>query len=118
MNQNRRRNRTQAEGEELIGEYVESGMTQREFCGREGISVGTLTYWLRRIGNTGMDEEAGRTSLVEVQVVEDGEPRVAKDHERPGYEIILSGERRLRIPTGFDADEVAVLLAVLEDGAC
>lgn len=118
MNQNRRRNRTQAEGEELIAEYVESGMTQREFCEQEEISVGTLAYWLRRISNPGMDEGTSPASLVEVQLVDDGEPQAAKDHERPGYEIILSGERRLRIPTGFDADEVAVLLAVLENGAC
>jgi transposase-like protein len=118
MKQNRRRNRTQIEGEELIAEYVESGMTQCEFCELEGISVGTLAYWLRKVGNTGMDEGAGRASLVEVQLINDGEPRVANEYERPGYEIILSGERCLRIPPGFDADEVAVLITVLEGDRC
>ena len=118
MNQNRRRNRTQSEGEELIAEYVESGMTQRAFCEREGISVGTLAYWLRKVGRAETDEGAGHAGLVEVQLIDEGEPRVAMGCERPGYEIILPGERCLRVPPGFDADEVAVLLSVLEGGRC
>jgi hypothetical protein len=34
------------------------------------------------------------------------------------YEIVLAGERRLRLPAGFDAGEVAVLLTLLGARGC
>ena len=101
-----------------MAEYVESELTQREFCDRNGICVGTLAYWLRKVGSADTATGQSDARLMEVQLISDDQPRVARDQERSGYELLLPGERRLRVPRGFDAEEVAVLLEVLEGGAC
>ncbi len=36
------------ERERLLGEYRESGKSQREFCEAAGISLATLGVWLRK----------------------------------------------------------------------
>ena len=118
MKQKQRLNRAQAEGEELVAEYVESELTQREFCVQKGICVGTLAYWLRKVSSAETAAGQSGARLMEVQLISDDQSRVTRDQERPGYELLLPGERRLRVPRGFDAEEVAVLLGVLEGGAC
>jgi hypothetical protein len=123
MNTTGRRNRDAAAGTRLVEQYVESGLTQREFCERQRISIGTLQYWLRRIG---AGEIAGRRAeppLVEVKLLgAGGAPKSSNAGSaaegRGGYEVVLAGERRLRISPGFDAEEVAVLVALLEGRGC
>ena len=113
------RNRSGAEGEELVEEYVESGETQREFCEERGLCVGTLQYWLRKVGGrieleeTDISEERSVAPFVEVKVTATGCP--TKGEDAPAYEVVVGNGRRLRIRGGFDVQEVATLLAILEE---
>ena len=106
----------------MIEQYVESGLTQRAFCERRRVSVGTLQYWLRRIAADEMSERRREPQLVEVSLLAAEMTKKAKTERaelaRGGYEVVLGGERRLRISPGFDAEEVAVLVAMLEERAC
>ena len=118
-----RRNRDAAAGRRLIEQYVESGCTQREYCDRERISIGTLQYWLRRIAAEEAGEIRSEPQLVEVSLA--GTMAMTKSTKaesaglaRGGYEVVLAGEWRLRISHGFDAEEVAVLVALLEARGC
>jgi hypothetical protein len=113
----------------MVTQYCESGITQREFCARRKVSVGTLQYWLRKLARDEEGRSPAAPQLVEVSLVktELGAGRWAAGRE-PGatmaanagrvYEMVLAGERRLRIPTGFDAGEVAALVALLEERGC
>ena len=123
MSTTERRNRDAARGTRLVEEYVESGLTQREFCERQRMSVGTLQYWLRGIAADESGESRAEPRLVEVSLL--GAAAVTKSSKsesamavRGGYEVVLAGERRLRISPGFDAEEVAVLVALLEERGC
>jgi hypothetical protein len=117
-----RRNRDAAAGARLIEQYVESGLTQREFCTRRRVSVGTLQYWLRRIVADESGERPTEPRLVEVSLLAAAMMEAPKAERaelaRGGYEVVLGGERRLRISPGFDAEEVAVLVALLEERGC
>jgi hypothetical protein len=117
-----RRNRDAAAGTRLIEQYIESGWTQREFCERRRVSVGTLQYWLRRIAADESGERPTEPQLVEVSLLAAAMTKAPKAESaglaRCGYEMVLAGERRLRISPGFNAEEVAVLVALLEERGC
>lgn len=61
------RRRSASEGARLAARYAASGVTQREFADREGVTMSALQYWLRkaRAGDEG-DEAAERFRFVEV----------------------------------------------------
>jgi transposase-like protein len=42
------RRRSASDGARLATRYEASGLTQREFAGRNGVTVSTLQYWLRK----------------------------------------------------------------------
>ncbi|WP_419649563.1 IS66 family insertion sequence element accessory protein TnpA [Thiolapillus sp.] len=44
---NKRRSRT--EWQALIDEQIASGLTQKAFCGQQGISLATFSYWRRKL---------------------------------------------------------------------
>lgn len=118
-----RRNRDADAGTRLIEQYIESGLTQREFCEGQRISVGTLQYWLGRLAGDEAARASAEPRLVEVNVIGAGAVTKTSSTESAvaaivGYEVLLAGERRLRIPPGFDAKEVAVLVALLEERGC
>ena len=128
MERTQRKNRDLATGTRMVTEYCDSGITQREFCARRKVSIGTLQYWLRKIARDEERRSPAAPQLVEVSLVkaEPGTARFAAGNG-PGvlaaeaarsYEVVLTGERRLRIPTGFDAGEVAALVSLLEGRAC
>ena len=118
MKKERRRNRSRAEREEILAEYVESGLSQVEFCLERGISVGTMGYWLRKAREfeEGVEEPAASGGFVEVQVTGGGMTPfpVAGMLETARYEVVLRDGKRLVIGTGFKTSEVAALLDVLE----
>lgn len=68
----------------------------------------TLLRWRRAFGE-GAGAVAG-TRFVEV--------RVDRGTDAAGYEIDLASGRRLRIPPGFDADEVVALLRIADAASC
>ena len=48
----------------ILAQFQKSGLTQRAFAKQEGVSLSTLTYWIRR--DRLEQEIKGTTSLVEV----------------------------------------------------
>jgi transcriptional regulator with XRE-family HTH domain len=57
--------RSAAEGRALVKKYEASGLSQRDFAGRAGITVAALQYWLRK-GRSEGEEESEPFRFVEV----------------------------------------------------
>lgn len=116
-----RRQRSAAEADGILGRYAESGLTQRVFAREAGIGVSTLQYWLRRKARMGMKghrRKAGspqtlsKVSLLEVELA--GEAR-GERRAREGYEIAWAEGMRLRVPSGFQEEEVRRLLLMIKE---
>jgi len=104
------------EWQKRVQRWKDSGLTAREFAAETGINAGTLQFWRYKLKH-GI-RPAARTkrkppsneilaSLVEVRA-----PVVADDDRR--FEIELGNGRRVRVGSGFDAETLRSLIAVLE----
>lgn len=51
-------------GTQLVKEYQDSGLGQREFCRKTGIKRSTLRYWLDRVKDYQVDDEVHFCELV------------------------------------------------------
>jgi transposase len=80
-----------------------SGLSLRAFAIREGLNVGSLCAWRRRLSPDG----ATSTSFVPV-VVSDSATRSTE-----GFEVVLRDGMALRIPPDFDEATLARLLRAL-----
>ena len=88
---------------EIIRECQESGLTNKEFCARRGISEKTYYYWLRKIRSTAV--EAIQPQLVRL---EDNAGSTSGDTIQIRY-----GEAELKLPADVDLKAVMVLLNAL-----
>jgi len=102
-----RRYRTQEEIQELISSYYRSGLTPQAFSSCNDVPLSSLHRYLRRHRET----EPSSSQLIPVSVA--GSRVLEETTDAPPFELHLSGERRLTIPPGFDADELSLLLDVL-----
>ena len=102
----RRPHRSPEEIAELLGEYHRSDLTQRAFADWKGLSLSSLSLWLRKAR-----ERGGREVTVE-------SPRLVpvrlRQSSGAGFELVISGGAILRIPADFDEDALRRLLEVLE----
>lgn len=84
-----------------------SRLSRGAFCRKEGISPVTLARWRREFpANAGPSPEQGR--FVEIRLPGAG--------GHSPFELELGDGRRLRVPPGFDADDLVRLLGVLARG--
>ena len=111
---------SRAEWQKRIERWRESGLTAEQFATELGINAGTLKYWKYRIGKDSKDSTAGlateqkprrsktprATSLVEVQAATMVAPS--------SFVLELGRDRRLQIPSQFEAPALERLLSVLE----
>jgi hypothetical protein len=107
-----RKRRTQAEIEELVREFLSSGMREMEFCRSRGLSWDTLNRYLKKQGHK--REGMGSVSrLVRVKVVgkKDGDGERGK---RTGLTVVVGRGRRIEIEMGFDGATLEQVVAVLE----
>lgn len=99
-------NTAEAKWRRLIAEQERSGQTVREFSAARGIAAGTMFWWrsaLRRRGK----------QLVPVRVVNG---RAAMDGSGPAalcFEVQLDDAMTVRVPAGFDEEELRRLLRAL-----
>lgn len=108
---------TEARWRRLIAEQERSGSSVREFATAKGISAWSLYGWRSRLGvagggargRTGRRRDAEEAELVAVDVVDGGRGVAASEPQL----LIEFGDVRVRVPQGFDADEVARLVRVL-----
>jgi hypothetical protein len=104
-----RRRRSRAEAGQLVAEYEASGLSQVEFCRKQGLSLATLARYRKwraqgnpAAGNRWVEvkESAGRPAL--------------EGGASSGLAVALPGGRRIEVGRGFDAHVLAQLLDVLE----
>jgi len=104
--------RTRGEVQQLVAEFVSSGMRRSEFCQSRGLSFSTLDRhlkkrrWKRRRKPV---SSAGR--LVKVELVARKSP---KQHEPScGLAVVLPGGRRIEVHRDFDTSTFESLVSIL-----
>lgn len=107
-----RKRRTQAEIEQLVTEFLSSGMREMEFCRSRGLSWDTLNRHLKEQGHRRDGTGSGRR-LVRVKVMGkkggDGERG-----NRTGLTVVIGRGRKIEIEVGFDGATLEQVVAVLE----
>jgi len=90
----------------------QSGLSVRKFAAREGLKAGSLSFWKWKLDRTGRPAEAPRIAplkfvelTAEIQAAPAG----------PSFEVVLVSGRVVRVPSGFDAAELARLVAAVEE---
>jgi len=89
----------------LIQLWKNSGLSVRAFCARHHITQPSFYAWRREL-----QQRDGATTFVPVQVVTDDHPASSTP-----IEILLTGDRSVRIMPGFDPATLRQLLAVLQE---
>lgn len=92
-----------------MAEYETGGLSQIEFCRKQGLSLATLARY-RKQRAQGNPAPGDRWVAVEVS---GGRPRL-KSGASSGLAVALPGDRRIEVGFGFDARTLAQLLGVLE----
>jgi len=99
-----------------IQQWQPSGVTQVEYCRDHKISVAAFKWWRGRLAKRGFHTEASLTLTKKtskrpsfVELTKSDAATVG-----PRYEIYLGSNRRLSIAQGFDSQEVAELVSILE----
>jgi hypothetical protein len=94
--------RTRAEVQQLVAEFVSSGMRRSEFCQSRGLSSSTLDRHLKKRGwkrRRRPTSSAGRLMPVELAA------RKSPTQQEPSYglAVVLPGGRRIEVHPEFDA---------------
>jgi len=106
----RRRRRSRAEAEELVGEFEASGQTREAFCAGHGLSVASLDRYRRLVTAAHRTaRSAGRLVAVEVM------PGVSTSRRSAGLWVELVKGRRIEVGSGFDSATLWRLLNMLEE---
>ena len=89
-----------------VQQWRESGLTQREFCKREGISIERLGAWKRRLDH----ENRSESSIVAVP------PKIVSSAlftSRPALGLLVDERYRVEIPDAFSPSTLEAILQVL-----
>lgn len=94
----------------LIAEKQSTGETWRSISARTGINYATLTGWVWRMSRGAARRPAAPRAHAEFIELVPTEPSPT----RADLELVLHGERRVRIAAGFDAATLVRLVQALE----
>ena len=103
-----RSSRTEARWRSLIAAQERSGESVAQFAEQRGLNAATLYWWRSRLRR----RDRVDPQFVPIEIV-DSKPASSRD-ARAAFELELVGGRRLRVAAGFDADELARLIAAVE----
>jgi hypothetical protein len=92
-----------------IRKWQASDVTARAFCQAHGLSEASFYGWRRELDR----RDADRPYFVPVHLVGDEPQAVAG-----AVDLLLPGNRTVRVAPGFDTGTLQRLLAVLEDKPC
>jgi|SRR5208283_889807 len=107
--------RTRAEVQELVAEFMNSGMQRSEFCRRRGLSFGTLDRHLKKQRwRKGRRAASSAGRLVSVELAARKSP--AQHKPSCGLAVVLSGGRRIEVHPDFDTNTFERLVGILERG--
>ena len=104
----RRRNWTPTERADLLAEYHRSGLTQREFAAREGMSVSCLNIWLRK--TRVKDRSTVPPTFVQLPV-----GLSLGGNSRPTYKIGFPAGHSVEVSAGFHLGELRELCQLLRE---
>jgi hypothetical protein len=108
------RRRTRAEVQELVAEFMSSGMRRSEFCQTRGLSFSTLDRHLKKLRwkrRRKPISSAGR--LVPVELAARKSPPTQYE-PISGLAVVLSGGRRIEVQRDFDTTTFERLVSLLE----
>jgi transposase-like protein len=141
---------------EAVRLWAASGLSVREFCGREGLAEHSFYFWRRRlrlenpVADAGEEpvvtvegpriaearpqrqkservtdlacNEASAVKFLPVRVLDNefttARPKATEAAEPSPIEILLGGDRLLRVRSGFDRKTLLDVLAALEARSC
>ena len=95
----------------LLGEFAGGGQSVRAFCAGRGVSEPSFYSWRRRLArrDAGANSDAGGAGGGPVFV-----PVHVAPEEGMAMEVVLRGERRIRLGGAVDAAVLAEVVAALE----
>ena len=107
--------RTRVEVQQLVAEFVSSGMRRSEFCQNRGLSFSTLDRHLKKLRwkrRRRPVSSAGRLVPVELTV------KKSRTQQEPscGLAVVLPGGRRIEVHRDFDTSTFERLVSALERG--
>ena len=103
-----RRRRTKGEVQQLVSEFLSSGISQDEFCHKRAISRSALYRYLKK--HQHLEKPTMATELVRVELVDIGRSM----NGGSGLAVVLRRGRKIEVGEGFDASTLERLLRVLE----
>jgi transposase-like protein len=106
----RRPRRSSSAIQQLVEEFVESGLGASEFCRRHGVVLSSLNRYLRKRREAGSADVGGALVAVELTGVS---PTHGQDTSSV-LAVVVSSGRRIEVGAGFDAPTLARLVTVLE----
>src|SRR6516162_2359440 len=108
-----RKRRTRAEVQQLVADFVSSGMRRSEFCRSRGLSFSTLDRhlkkrpWKRKTRSTAADSQ-----LLSVELAIKKSP---SERDRScALAVVLAGGRQIEVQPGFDVHTLERLISALE----
>ena len=90
----------------LLAKWNTSGLKASEFCAQEGVTPTALAHWRKEIAA----RDARRTGAADPLFVP---VHVAPPPASP-LDVVLPNGRMIRVPPGFDPDQLRAVVAVLE----
>ena len=97
--------RSRVEGERLVREFKQSGLSRVGFCQAQGIKLHTLDYYRHKHGR---GERRGAGQLLPVELVG------LESSRGCSLRVELANGRRIAVEEGFDAMLLKRLVAALE----
>jgi hypothetical protein len=101
-----KRRRTAAEIEQIVREFEGSGLNRSQFCRRQGLTLGVLNRYLRRL-QAAYGSGVSGDGLVAVEWT-------GKKLGSCGLAVELERGRKIAVSVGFDAATLQRLVQVLE----
>jgi hypothetical protein len=105
--------RTRAEVQQLVAEFVSSGMRRSEFCQSRGLSFSTLDRHLKKLRwkrRRRAVSSAGR--LVKVELA--AKKSLTQHEPSSRLAVVLPAARRIEVHPDFDASTFERLVGILE----
>jgi hypothetical protein len=90
-----------------LKECKKSGLSQREYCNKNGLCLSTLTNWKRKFEKS----EVKEISFVKI------DPGIEGQKSAGSVEIILSGNIKLRVDEDVNPEKIALLVNALKGAA-
>src|SRR5271167_3436979 len=108
-----RRRRTHAEIQQLVAEFMSSGMRRTEFCRSRGLSFGTLNRHLKKQRWKRKSRKASSVGrLVPVELA--GRKSPTQHEPSCGLAVVLPGGRRIEVHPDFDTNTFERVVDALE----